>query len=232
MKKSVLLIWALLFLNSFSVNAEYRLYDTKEELLEAKWDVCEVATDGCNDYNIVDWKITWWTERMCFAPSEWWTCKKFKDWVATTKSLPTWGNMMCTMQYLPVCWVDGKTYWNSCTLGNAWVDEDYVWECRTNLDDSELSKFKIIKESLDEKYQTIVYNYLSKFKSKVESFSEKSKNKNYDVLIKVIDKNIASIDKKVDFKSTEEKDQLSIKRGKIKILMLELLKIEIESLKN
>lgn len=43
--------------------------------------------------------------------------------------------IMCTMQYDPVCWVDWKTYWNSCvaTAQNK-VQIAYKWECRENIE--------------------------------------------------------------------------------------------------
>ncbi|WP_026147694.1 Kazal-type serine protease inhibitor family protein [Robiginitomaculum antarcticum] len=38
--------------------------------------------------------------------------------------------MVCTMQYLPVCGCDGQTYGNSCMAGNAGVNIAYDGECQ------------------------------------------------------------------------------------------------------
>lgn len=41
---------------------------------------------------------------------------------------------ICTMDYNPVCWVDGITYWNACS---AWKNEiEYQWECNDYVNNS------------------------------------------------------------------------------------------------
>ncbi len=36
---------------------------------------------------------------------------------------------ICTMQFDPVCWVNGQTYGNACTAGCEQVEVDYKGEC-------------------------------------------------------------------------------------------------------
>ena len=36
---------------------------------------------------------------------------------------------ICTMQFDPVCWVNGQTYGNACTAGCEQVEVDYTGEC-------------------------------------------------------------------------------------------------------
>ncbi len=70
------------------VQAEYVVYDNKEDFEKAKWEVCEAATDGCNNYFLVDGKVAWWTLKLCMDHTPEWTCTKYKTWVVTTKMMP------------------------------------------------------------------------------------------------------------------------------------------------
>lgn len=43
--------------------------------------------------------------------------------------------VICTMEYAPVCWVDGVTYWNRCVAEQQnKVEVAYTWECKATND--------------------------------------------------------------------------------------------------
>lgn len=49
-----------------------------------------------------------------------------------------WNMVMCTMQYDPVCWIDWKTYSNSCVAKQQNnVEIAYKWECNANNPETE-----------------------------------------------------------------------------------------------
>jgi len=175
MKKNIL-IWAVVFLAVFTLaKAEYAVFDNVEDFEKSKWAVCEAATDGCNNFFMKDWKVAWWTRKMC-APDfkAKWTCTKFKEGMVTTMMIPvtTSAPVACTMEYMPVCWVDWKTYWNRCWAEKwAWVEIDYKWECKEKwvLSENDENFYNSIKKDLKPWYVKIVDKFLSNYLERMES---------------------------------------------------------------
>lgn len=86
--RNTLLTIGVIALGLTSVGAEYVTYDTAEKFEKAKGEMCEVATDGCNTYFMVNGKVWGGTLMACkedFKPQ--WTCKESKEGMITTTAI-------------------------------------------------------------------------------------------------------------------------------------------------
>lgn len=87
---------------------------SKADFIKKYWNTCELATDGVNKFfgkNFENSTRIWYPENFVAN----WKCLKEKE------------QTMCAAVYQPVCWVDWKTYSNSCVAGK--VSVDYEWKC-------------------------------------------------------------------------------------------------------
>lgn len=240
MKKIIFLIWTALLLLTASVNAEYIVYNNVSEFEKAKWEICEQATDGCNTYSVIDWKVTEWTEIYCENHTPEWRCTKVKDDVMTTMSFPTTKSIeddarVCTMDYNPVCAKVQiqcittpcnpilETFSNACM---AWDNEIvYTWECNTKLSVNEVNLYNSIKSSkLEDKYQERVYSVFDKYKKIISKYNEKKQKLYNKVMLEKIDEYLNNIT------SDYPQDTALPKSAAIKYLMFKLLRLEIQML--
>lgn len=211
--KNILLIITGLFFALSSVGAEYSVYDNLQDFENAKWNVCEAATDGCNNYFLQDWKIAWWTKMYCENQKVEWTCTKFKDDVMTTLSIQT-TNIdntsndevgACTMDYTPVCWEIEiqcittpcnnirETFSNKCVAEQSNAINIVQWECKNKLSQNDENFYNSIKNRLEIKYQNKVNNTLEKYIQKLEKYSKIKKERITSRIIKLLDQNISQL---------------------------------------
>ncbi len=242
MKKAIYILWALILALSFSVSAEYKIYDNIEDFEKDKWSICEAATDGCNNFIMQDWKVIGWTKKYCADHTPEWNCTKYIEWSITTLSIPVTTTevqddpKICTMEYAPVCAkvqvqcikapcnTTIETFSNSCM---AWDNEIvYSWTCDSKMSQNDISFYNSIKTSkLENKYQDRVYDILDKYKNIISKYSPVKQNRLNKEFLEIIDKSIN------DLLVQYPQDIALPKKVNNLYLMLKLLKFEIEILR-
>ena len=122
-------------------------YSTLQEFLRAEWDICKVATDGCNTGGIENGQLVGMTRMSCWQNHQpTWSCREYRE-----DNQPDPGTPSCPEYWDPVCaqppmWEcpEGlscatvmpplETYGNACEAWVAGAKIMYEWVCRGDND--------------------------------------------------------------------------------------------------
>ena len=126
-------------------------YSSAEEFLRAEWDICRVATDGCNTVQVRNGELGAMTQMWCEDiywdnGQEKWSCREYRE-----DNQPDPGTPSCPEYWDPVCaqppmWEcpEGlscatvmpplKTYSNASCAGVEGAVVEYEWVCRGDND--------------------------------------------------------------------------------------------------
>lgn len=176
--KNILLFVLALFISLSWVNAEYRIYTTVGDFEKAKWNICEAATDGCNNYFMSDGKVMGWTRMACkpnFKPE--WTCTKFKENSITTMGITT-TSIKTTKEVQTTDLIETTSIETTAVKILSQNDQNF---------------YETIQKRLDSKYKNTVKIVLKKYKINLSKYSSIKAMRINENLIKKVDAVISKI---------------------------------------
>lgn len=235
-KALILCIFYSLFF-SYSFASKNIEYDSVENFEKAEWKVCQTATDWCNTFFLTNWKVTWWTLKVCNWVSQKWSCLKYKE---LEKSLDEekLGKYSLMTDF-------EKTEWLTCITATDWCNTYYmtkngkvwagtlkacsnftpVWECFEkdpmvnvlNQDDLKIyiwiKWWNLTPSSID-----VVNKYTQKYIDRISHIEDSSKRNNLDLLVISIQNYISNV----------LKNEKNTSWVKLKLNILNLLKYNIQ----